>query len=112
MHRYIALPAFTLGVVCLGIVAGANEARADSLEDTFYDMLTMKEIDCESKHFNCPDGPRNLVKIGYAACGEMMRGASKSETVAKLGDLKPTMSRKEVLTFINISATAFCPSYL
>ena len=110
MHRFA--PAVTLGLVCLGIVTGANEARADSRDDTFYDMLTIEDLDCESKYFSCPRGPANLVGIAQAACGEMMRGASKSETVAKLGDIKLSMSRKQVLTFINISAAVYCPLYL
>ena len=112
MRRYIALPAVALGAVCLGIVTGANAARADSLDDSFYDMLTMQGLDCESTYFSCPDGPENLVKLGYSTCGEMMRGASKSATVAKIGDLKPSMGRKQVLMFVNIAATAYCPNYL
>ena len=112
MLRFIALSAVTLGSVCLGTVTIADEARADSSDDAFYDMLTMEGLDCESKYFNCPDGPSDLIDIGMAACGEMMRGASKAETVAMLGDVKASMSRKQVLTFVNIAAAVYCPNYL
>ena len=108
----LSVSAVTLGAVGLGTVTAAGEARADSRDDTFYDMLTMEGLDCESKYFRCPDGSGDLVAIGMSACGEMMRGASKSDTVSKLGDLKPSMSRKQVLTFVNIAAAVYCPNYL
>jgi hypothetical protein len=97
-------------VAAAASLAFAGAAGADSVDQSYLDLINANGLGCGQGPFSCPNGDSDMVQIGRSICRQLTHGNSSLAVSQAILRQKPGVQPDMVVRLVAASKTAYCPT--